>query len=179
MKEFVEKLIGRLRERLKFYENRFEELSGTERDTEDWGSIKSYKDTIEIVNQLAEEYKEKYITVPKDDFTEHLINMGYNKGLKDTNNNGWIPCSERLPQESEPVCTLCEVVNVMLKDGIVTSGWCNRYLEKWYVLDHYHDYPLPYEYKDVIAWQPLPQPYKPHQEAEWKDNVMKHFTKTE
>ena len=110
----------------------------------------NYEKALNIANELTEEY-----------------------------NNGWIPCSERLPQESEPVCTLCEVVNVMLKDGIVTSGWCNRYLEKWYVLDHYHDYPLPYEYKDVIAWQPLPQPYKPHQEAEWKDNVMKHFTKTE
>lgn len=131
MKEFVEKLNNKLDERLKFYENRFEELSGTERDAEDWGSIKSYKDTIEIVKELEQEY-----------------------------NNGWIPCSERLPQESEPVCTLCETVNVMLKNGIVTSGWCNRYLEKWYVLDHYHDYPLSYEYKDVIAWQPLPEEYK-------------------
>lgn len=149
MKEFIEKLNNKLNERLKFYENRFEELSGTERDAEDWGSIKSYKDTIEIVKELEQEY-----------------------------NNGWIPCSERLPQESEPVCTLCEVVNVMLKDGIVTSGWCNRYLEKWYVLDHYHDYPLPYEYKDVIAWHPLPAPYRPEKE-EWKDKVMKHFTKVE
>ena len=27
--------------------------------------------------------------------------------------------------------------------------------------------------------QPLPQPYKPQQELEWKDAMMKHFTKTE
>lgn len=149
MKEFIEKLNNKLNERLKFYENRFEELSGTERDVEDWGSIKSYKDTIEIVKEFEKEY-----------------------------NNGWIPCSERLPQESEPVGTLCEIVNVMIKNGIVTSGWCNRYLEKWYVLDHDHDYPLPYEYKDVIAWHPLPAPYS-SEKAEWKDKVMKHFTKVE
>lgn len=91
----------------------------------------AYEDAIEIVNELAEEH-----------------------------NNGWIPCSERLPQEDEPVCVLCQIVNVMLKNGTVTSGWCNRYLEKWYVLDHHHDYPLPFEYKDVIAWQPLPAPYE-------------------
>ena len=138
MKEFVNKLIGRLEEEQK------------EAQSEGLLSFAmGFKSAKLIVNELAEEY-----------------------------NNGWISCSERLPQESEPVCTLCEVVNVMLKNGIVTSGWCNRYLEKWYVLDHYHDYPLLYEYKDVIAWQPLPQPYKP-QKNEWKDAVMKHFTNVE
>ena len=147
MKEFIEKLIGRLEE--KIVNLTFDESIKTKNY--------AYKNAIEIVNELAE---------------EHSANTTQKSA------NGWIPCSERLPQESEPVGTLCEIVNVMLKNGIVTSGWCNRYLEKWYVLDHYHDYPLPYEYKDVIAWQPLPQPYKP-QKNEWKDAVMKHFTKTE
>ena len=152
MKEFVEKLIGRLEE---IYDRNDKAKKEAYKEQE-WERFDFFTHRNEgiytamaIVNKLTEEY-----------------------------NNGWIPCSERLPQESEPVGTLCEIVNVMLKNGIVTSGWCNRYLEKWYVLDHYHDYPLPYEYKDVIAWQPLPQPYKP-QKNEWKDAVMKHFTNVE
>lgn len=91
-----------------------------------------YTHAIEIVNQVEQEY-----------------------------NNGWIPCSERLPQENEPVDAVCEVVNIMLKSGTVTSGWCNRYLERWYVLDEHCDYPLHQNYEDVIAWQPLPQKYEP------------------
>ena len=45
----MERIVERLEERHKFYENRFEEMSGTDRDVEDWGSIKSYADAIEIV----------------------------------------------------------------------------------------------------------------------------------
>lgn len=152
MKEFVDKLISRLEEEIVF--DTFDHYK------EEPLVNMSFERLEDIITQLSEEY----------------INTSTNTST-DTS-SGWIPCSERLPQESEPVCTLCEVVNVMLKNGIVTSGWCNRYLEKWYVLDHYHDYPLPYEYKDVIAWQPLPQPYKP-QKNEWKDAVMKHFTNVE
>lgn len=144
MKEFIEELIDRLEE----YRN-FEDHDNLDRQCIDG--------TIEIVNQLAEEYNQ----------------FGNSEQV-----SGWIPVTERLPQESEPVDTLCEIVNVMLKNGIVTSGWCNRYLEKWYVLDHHHDYPLPCEYKDVIAWQPLPAPYGV-EKSEWKDKVMQHFTKIE
>lgn len=156
MKEFIEKLIGRLEEYKDTHliEHDSEECLHCSENEDDWCNCRDcficvWDKAKAIVKELAEKY-----------------------------NNGWIPCSERLPQESEPVGTLCEVVNVMLKNGIVTSGWCNRYLEKWYVLDHVHDYPLPYEYKDVIAWHPLPKPYKP-QESEWKNKVMKHFTKVE
>lgn len=56
MQEVFEKIKERLKERLKFYENRFAEMSGTDRDVEVWGSIKSYKDAIEIANKVEEEY---------------------------------------------------------------------------------------------------------------------------
>ena len=56
MNEAFKKIIERLEKRLRFYENRFDEMSGTDRDLEDWGSIKSYKDAIKIVKEVAEEY---------------------------------------------------------------------------------------------------------------------------
>ena len=45
----VDRVLEQLEERLKFYTERFEKMSGRDRDVEDWGSIKSYKDSLEIV----------------------------------------------------------------------------------------------------------------------------------
>ena len=53
----MKQIVDRLEERQKFYENRFEEMSGTDRDVEDWGSIKSYKDAIEIVKEVCGWYE--------------------------------------------------------------------------------------------------------------------------
>lgn len=52
---------------MKFHEDRFEELSGTDRDAEDWGSIKSYKDMIQIVNELKQEHNLQYDCVDCDE----------------------------------------------------------------------------------------------------------------
>lgn len=76
-------------------------------------------------------------------------------------NNGWIPCSERLPNREE----------YLENDGrfILTDG--NRRYQG--LFDIYHDkfmimhrryrqnWSSPAEDKCVIAWQPLPEPYKP------------------
>jgi len=92
MKEFIEKLIGRLEE----YKNKFDEL--------DAGYIHDEADeAIKIVNQLAEEYKYKYMSKEvleqvmweRDVAIEQLKELGYEFGEK----VGWIPCSERLPEE--------------------------------------------------------------------------------
>lgn len=86
------------------------------------------KDAIEIVKQEAEQY-----------------------------NNGWIPCSYRLPEEAfgclvtvidcNPV-TLTEFENILpYVVGYDGDGWNDADGET-----------IPFE---VIAWKPLPQPYKP------------------
>ena len=72
----------------------------------------------------------------------------------------WIPVSERLPQEDEPVGLVCEQVQVLLSDGFVTTGWCNRSHKAWYYLP-YGDTRFigdGYENTPVIAWRPLAQP---------------------
>ena len=85
--------------------------------------MKSYgfKESIEIVNQLAEEY-----------------------------NNGWIPCSERLPENTSTVL-------VQIKEfESPTIGWYGN-IAGWRLLEKDFD-----ELNDftVIAWQPLPAPYQ-------------------
>ena len=74
----------------------------------------------------------------------------------------WIPVSERLPQEDEPPGAICEQVQVLLSNGVVSTGWCNRYTKLWWHLNygetHFTGYD--YEHTPVVAWQPLAQPPK-------------------
>ncbi len=74
----------------------------------------------------------------------------------------WISVKDRLPQDDLPFGALCEIVQVLLDDGTVTVGWCNRGLKCWYYMPINaanfvgHDY----ENTPVVAWQPLAQPPK-------------------
>lgn len=78
----------------------------------------------------------------------------------------WIPVTERLPQEDLPLGALCEVVQVLLKDGTVTVGFCNRGFRAWFYLPIEKTKFVGHEYEKtpVIAWQPLAQPPKEVQE---------------
>lgn len=71
----------------------------------------------------------------------------------DTNvgSNGWIPCSERLPEPIRPVL-------------VTLRNWMN---DKYFVrvgrfhTDHWKTDEGIVENSVVLAWQPLPQPYQP------------------
>ena len=65
----------------------------------------------------------------------------------------WIPCTERLPE----------------KDGcyLVTYKWKGSYSGDTYVettMAVYREKPKEWDCKDVIAWMPLPEPYKAESE---------------
>ena len=58
----------------------------------------------------------------------------------------WIPCSERLPEDSSPV--------LITHRGGVSYGWYNgRYFERGANTNHR-------KLQTVIAWMPLPEPWK-------------------
>lgn len=84
-------------------------------------------------------------------------------------NGGWIPVEERLPEEGTEV--LC-----CFENGTVQSLWQNWKNDG---LGNYLDDDLmPTE---VIAWQPLPKPYKPKKDisAAGTEHVMSRFMKVE
>ena len=118
MKEFIEKLIGRL-DKYTFSINT-EELY--------YDKAVGMYELLKIINQLAEEY-----------------------------NNGWIPCSERLPEESELVLIYAESrarggsIRVV---GHLHNGF-------WFVQTSSDTLGLAgIGQFDVIAWMPLPAPYQ-------------------
>ena len=74
----------------------------------------------------------------------------------------WISVKEHLPQENEPEGAICEQVQVLLDNGVVSTGWCNRHTKLWWHLNYGEtDFTgCDYDHTPVIAWQPLAQPPK-------------------
>lgn len=109
MKEFIDKLIGRL-----------EELRKLEVDMICGYCQSTISKAIKIVNELAEEYK-----------------------------GGWIPCSERFPEDRQDVLVWDN------NQEFCCVAWFNPTTRIWYS----NDFDIT-DSENVIAWQPLPAPYK-------------------
>lgn len=90
----------------------------------------------------------------------HLIANGVTFATDNNVGGKWIPVTERLPQEDEPTGALCETVQVLLSDGTVTVGWCNREVKRWYFLpfDATRFTENVFGETPVVAWQPLSTP---------------------
>lgn len=125
MQEVFEKIIKKLGLRAEKSEKKEMDAKYFEDAQVYKGERTAFRDAIEIVRQTAAEY-----------------------------NNGWIPCSERLPEPG--------------KRYLVSCVWKDEDYKRPAVYDavfggdglwHTHNYePVSYE---VIAWQPLPEPYNP------------------
>ena len=176
MKEFIDKLISRLEEipvenqcskcphKAKCDEiqeninNEFTDLCGA--------TIKAL--ALEIVNQLAEEYKSSISITDYDliikfieseiertsSFAEHdtQINiMNYVQQLQEQNNNGWIPCSERLPSKEEIEEWATFLVTIRVRGKYDIMDFCLFGTDgKWLVSED----------REVIAWK-RQTPYQP------------------
>lgn len=72
--------------------------------------------------------------------------------------NGWIPCSERLPDDVKdedyyPLVIICKL------NGTVTCGYYRNYDKEWFGINRKGKHEYLFD-KEVIAWKPLPQPYE-------------------
>lgn len=174
MKEFVDKLIERLKEiSIPIYD----------KDVKAEGEVIYTDIAINTINELAEEYKATFM----EELLEAKRNCGEDSYCSECpfgqvqdrcylaelqiegGNNGWIPCSERLPKEHDSIFAECkgtnkwneamfekisDDVNVTVKyeNGTVKTMTTHTIDGKWKI-----DSIVKCE---VIAWQPLPQPYK-------------------
>ena len=162
MKEFVKKLIGRLEEK----ENETvlkapntSDISNTE--YQKW-MMKSYgfKESIEIINQLAEEYEKKNkhcYFIKENEKLKQRLNSIYGK-----NGNGiiyadtdciykvsnWISCSERMPELfQECMWTVNRKKHPDAPFDIILGKY-----EPMKEYDQWKSF--------CLAWQPLPEPYE-------------------
>ena len=129
MKEFVNKLISRLKKERKRWNDNIDFLEQTQEYQDrriavakSQGYSGAYFNAIEIVNELAEEY----------------INTSI-----DTS-SGWIPCGKKLPDESGEYLTFVEYEG--RKFIAIDDIDCDGTFKKWNCTSDYH----------IIAWQPLP-----------------------
>ena len=66
-------------------------------------------------------------------------------------NNGWIPCSERLPEDDYICIVTVEYPN---NETVVDYGWFDRKSVCWFVGTQ------EFRTSNILAWQPLPEPFK-------------------
>lgn len=149
MKEFIDKLISRLEELKTFKLNLADAMSELmKKDKLD--NYISKEEVISIVNQLAEEYKHCdlcYLQSPCEYQNENAILP--NELLADE--NGWIPCSERLPSKEEIEEWATFLVTIRVRGKYDIMDFCLFGTDgKWLVSED----------REVIAWK-RQTPYQP------------------
>lgn len=138
MNKAFEKILDRLEELRKTYdEMAFIEMN-TNGHTLDFEYAKGKKDVMFDVKQIVQEVTEEY-------------------------NNGWIPCSERLPRDYTDV--LADVRGIGF-DSSKDAEMVGHFYEngKWFY-SHGMQYIVDGKKTKVIAWKPLPEPYKEEKNA--------------
>lgn len=78
----------------------------------------------------------------------------------------WISVDKRLPVGGDDSGAICENVNLLLDDGLVTCGWMNDITGKVYYLNSRDDVIIKAPISRVTHWMPLPQPPRPQTNAD-------------
>ena len=115
---------------------------------------------------LTERKKSKYYHLPNGDIAIPIIDVEHAPTVK--SKPQWIPCSERLPEEyGEFLVTMTEKAkakdlgvdideNYIRKMRYNSNGWqLPRHIPSW-INEAVKD--------EVLAWMPLPEPYKTESE---------------
>ncbi len=117
------------------------------------GISKATDHALSIVSEVEAEYKDKFVSVgaleqvmwERDVAIAQLKELGYGLGEK----VGWIPCSERFPENTDDVLVTTSYGLVIDAYLSTHKNWCFRNGTR---ITDSADMP--------IAWMPLPEPYR-------------------
>ena len=121
-----------------------------------------YEKAIQIVSEVEAEYNKKFepavdcIEYSVDGFNLYLKEQ-YRKGYEDAKaeyGNGWIPCSDRLPEDFQSV--LCYAESIARSTDTIFVG--SQKHGCWFLQSSIGTESFPTQYK-VVAWMPLTSPY--------------------
>ena len=121
---------------------------------------------IDLTHRIAEYFREWDGSTPAPLMQVHIddlrliskMNLELCALREERRNGGWIPCSERLPEE-----TGCYRVTYQYKDEKPRIGFCDYYIGEgeFYVCGKAGWYSEGYTADDcVTAWMERPEPYK-------------------
>ena len=128
------------------------------------GCIRMNKAFEKILDRLDEEREYSYADFDKyvnncspclDSEYDDFFHRGLERSIKvikevsEEYKDGWIPVSEMLPEEKDGVVLICE------QNGEVETGRYSEFSNQWYKGDM-----CGIGGSEVIAWQPLPEPFK-------------------
>lgn len=129
----------------------------------------------EVLNTPGYRLYERTMKRAKDIVERHIDDA------KDENihsNDDWIPVEERLPEENNG--KYYPMLNVSTSYGVVKWGFYRVRDKEWYIYSELYDEFVEAEDKEIIAWQPLPEPYKSKETvAAGMEHIMSRFTKVE
>ena len=86
-----------------------------------------------------------------------IASLGYEHEKSITPEPHWIPVTERLPKDGRQVLVYAMSVHYALAKYDEMRDADGTYKKQWVTFDAWKPY---YTIKDVIAWMPLPEPYK-------------------
>lgn len=113
-------------------------------------------DYADLVGAEGFAYGCRYVYLEPEDYAIELAIAA----LEEQQSRRWIPVEEKLPDESDGM-VLIQVSgkpreNITLHNAFEHGSYIAEGNEGW-ILDAYPEWENP----EVIAWQPLPEPYKP------------------
>ena len=131
----MKEAIEKIKERLKKEYRHHWQLWCKKLNSEDWAYKDAYTKALSIVSEVEAEY-----------------------------GNGWIPCSERLPENDDDVLVwyryrTMQGVNIVGSKETHGIGYYNKPTNSWLI---YGGFGL---YWNAVAWMPLPELYKPEKGA--------------
>ena len=124
----------KIKEKLKKEYDHYRRLWNKNLDDEDCAYKDAYAHALSIVSEVEAEYINK---------------------SSDCSTN-WIPCSERLPEDFQSV--LCYAESVARSPDTIFVG--SQKHGCWFLQSSIGTESFPTQY-EVVAWMPLPEPYKP------------------
>lgn len=109
---------------------------------------KAFEEILDKLNQVPNEFRHEEYNEAIRDVVRFI------ERYKEKYNNGWIPCCERLPEKHQYVLACWKpCFSPCFGEIIRISILALTEQEEWYCEDGIAN-------GRVIAWQPLPEPYK-------------------
>ena len=112
----------------------------------------------EFIDSATEFYAKGYNVAKREIALSGEYERAYQRGKADAQQ--WTPCSERLPEEESKSYWICtdDGYQCQCRWTNVNRFWTNLTTD-W----HWHTMEVP-QYSKVVAWMPLPEPYKAESE---------------